>query len=73
MNFDDINQAAIASSTSRPYHFFDQQSAAWVNDYDAASAAIPAEEHCDNGADLDLTLLKERRLDGKNLEDLFQL
>lgn len=44
-----------------------------VNNDIAASAAIPGEERRDNGADLDLTLLKEWSLDGPNLEDMFQV
>ena len=44
-----------------------------VNNDVAASAAIPGEEHCDNGADLDLMLLKEWKLNGTKLEDMFQV
>jgi hypothetical protein len=76
MEFNDIsaiNQAALASARSWPYHFFDQQIVASVNNDVAASAAISGEQYCDNGADLDLALLKEWRLDGRNLEDIFQV
>lgn len=56
-----------------PCQFFDQRAASSANNDITSSATFPGEELHDNNGDLDLTLLKEWKLDGENLKDLFQV
>jgi ankyrin repeat protein len=67
------DQAAFADATSQPYQFFDQRAVSSLNNDITPSAKFPGEESHDNDGDLDLTLLKEWKLDVENLKDLFQV
>jgi ankyrin repeat protein len=67
------DQAAFTDATSQPYQFFDNRVVASANNDISSYTTFPGEEYHHNDGDLDLTLLKEWKLDGENLEDLFQV